>query len=234
MLLAYLDESYNKRKYWMAGLLCPEDTVRPLTAALDAVCAEAASKFPVSPESELHGYELFHGEGDWANVAPMVRARIGIYHDALRAVAQFPVEIIIRGVDIPRLRARYAYPDHPHSVVLAHLLERVDERAAHHSQQPTMVFADEVDGADHHRRNLWRFQRHATDGYRSRQLTQIVDTIYFAPSHASRLLQAADLITFLHQRRMARIGYSGPADRANDAIWANVDHLVAHHHCWLP
>ena len=92
-----------------------------------------------------------------------------------------------------RLVERYVYPEHPHSVVLMHLLERLDDYAAGEDEL-VLVIADEVDRADEYRRNLWVFQRASTTGYRSRQLKSILDTIHFAPSNASRLVQAADLI----------------------------------------
>jgi hypothetical protein len=236
MLLAYVDESYNSSTYWIAALLCPEASLVPLTEALDDVCQKAADSYiGVSPKAELHGHDLFQGKGDWASLKTSVRARIGVYNDAFSAIASVDLDILIRGVDRARLDDRYTYPDHPHSVVLAHLLERIDERSAQHYQsEPVLVIADEVDRADQYRRNLWHFQRYSTTGYRSRRLTNIVDTIHFAPSAASRLVQAADLIAFLRRKIIERVGQNGKADRANAALWSRISDQVVHQHCWRP
>src|ERR1700678_321438 len=51
-----------------------------------------------------------------------------------------------------------------------------------------------------HRRGLWRYQRSATWGYRSRQITRVADTLHFAPSSSSRLVQAGDLARVLARR----------------------------------
>ncbi len=233
VLLAYVDESYTKTHYWMAAVLCTDDTLAPLGAALDACVAQAAASYEgISPTAELHGYDLFHGTRDWAPLKTLARARIGAYAAAAKAIGDSGAEIIIRGVDIVRLQRRYNWPDHPHAVVLAHILERIDD-VARQRDQYALVIADEIDQAIEYRRHLWHFQRYATGGYRSRQLRRIVDTIHFAPSSASRLVQAADLVAYLHQRREASID-PPQAVRANDQIWGHVEGRLLHRHCWLP
>ena len=129
VLLAYLDESYNKERYYIASLIVPQEQAAPLNAALDKVVEDAAWSYSSIPvQGELHGKELFQGQGVWRSLKP--RQRIGIYNDAFQAIADHDVEIIIRGVYCERLKERYIYPEKPHKVVLGHLLERVDERAA--------------------------------------------------------------------------------------------------------
>ena len=113
--------------------------------------------------AELHGHALFHGKEDWEPVATMPRARIGVYNAAFDAIASTRAAILIRGVDLKRLENRYVYPDHPHAVVLSHLLERIDDHARI-VEQDVLVIADQVDLADEYRKNLWRFQRFSTGG----------------------------------------------------------------------
>lgn len=234
MLLAYVDESYTATHYWIAALVCPEDTIAPLGQALDAVVEKAASTYQgISTRAELHGHRLFHGADDWAILKPMPRARIGVYNGALKAIGRSGSSIIIRGVHRKRLINRYTHPHHPHAVVLEHLLERVDEHAAVKNEH-ALVIADEVDQADQYRRALWFSQKYATSGYRSRQLSRVVDTLHFAPSEASRLVQAADLIAFMHTRITSGVDNDPRAVRANDALWARVAGNVTHSRCWCP
>jgi hypothetical protein len=234
VLLAYLDESYTKHKYWIAALVCPESDLRPLTKALDDIVEQAASKFPqIPPRSELHGYSLFHGKDDWASLSTMVRARIGVYDSALSAIGASNARIIVRGVYRPGLERRYSYPDHPHTVVLGHLVERVDELAESLGEQVLMI-ADEVDKPDTHRRGLWWWQKHSTPGWRARQLTQVVDTLHFAPSNASRLLQGVDLVAFLKCRMDSLADKDTRAIETNRKLWAQVGHCLHHQQCWYP
>jgi hypothetical protein len=236
MLLAYIDESHDKSTYWQVGLVCPEHTVAPLTHALDEVVRNAADNYAgVRERAELHGHDLFQGKADWSALEKLPRARIGVYNAAFTAIADHDVDILLRGVNIRRLNERYASARHPHDVTLEHLLERInDNSASRHGGQPLLVIADEIDRAQVHRRNLWRYQRFTTSGYRARQLTHIVDTMHFVPSDASRLVQAADLIVFLKRRRHADLGTDARAKRENERLWQRIEPRVVHEHCWHP
>jgi hypothetical protein len=235
VLLAYLDESYDRNYYWITALVCPEGTLAPVTRGLD----EAYWKGAYSTDSlvELHGHDLFHGEKDFWRLKGQPRLRIKWYADALRVIASQPtIRIFIRGVDRKRLEARYGVnAHHPHEVVLPHLLERIDAYAdADAIDQPLLVIADELQDAKRHRDSLWRYQRSGTWGYRSRVLKRVVDTMHFSPSSSSRLLQAADLVSFLHHRISSRLDTDPRARKANATLWAHIQPQVQHRDYWIP
>lgn len=234
VLLTYVDESYTKDRYLIAALAVPEREANSLTSALDEVVRNASLDFGyVHAAAELHGYDLVAGKGDWTRLAFKIRARIAVYNRALQAIADHDVGILIRSVDIVGLNQRYTAPDHPHSITLTHLIERVDEYAARR-EELTLIIADEVDGQDNYRRDLWRYQRSSTWGYRARRISQVVDTIHFAPSTSSRLLQAADLIAYLARRRATHVESDARAQKANSTLWARIEPCIVHQHCWYP
>ena len=197
MLLAYVDESYTEAWFAMAALLVDGPAAVALPRELDRVAAEAARAYGLGADVELHGHEIFHAKKAWSSVP--VRARIGVFDDVVEAVAGQDVRVILRAMDLAGQRARYHRPDPPHTVVLQHLLERVDECVTGLGEY-ALVIADEVDAQARHRADLSSYREAGTAGYRSRKLTRIVDTLHFAPSSASRLVQAADVIAFLYRR----------------------------------
>jgi Protein of unknown function (DUF3800) len=202
VLLAYLDESFSKDWYFMAALLCDGEGAQAIGAGLDAVVQKAVGAYGVADDAELHGYELFQGEGWWSTVKP--RARIGVYNQAFQVIADN-----------------------------SKALERTNDYCKSHGQH-VLAIADEVGEQAVHRLQLARYRKQGTDGYRSRRLTQFVDTLHFAPSHASRLIQAIDLVTFLYRRMATHTEADPRASRANTALWARVTPLIAHQHCWYP
>ncbi len=231
MLLAYVDESYDDDWYTMAALLLDGPAAVALSGELDRVARSAAASYGLAADVELHGYEMFHGVAAWKGVPP--RARIGVFDDVTEAVAAQDVHVIARAMDIVGQRARYAYLDAPHSVVLQHLLERIDDCVTGLGEH-ALVIADEVDGQAQHRADLSRYREVGTKGYRQRKLTRIVDTLHFAPSKASRLVQAADVIAFLYRRTFT---YQEPDERARKAkiaMWNRLQPRVEHHWCWYP
>ncbi|WP_369024053.1 DUF3800 domain-containing protein [Nocardia cyriacigeorgica] len=234
MLLAYLDESYDKGEYWISAVICPSTAVLGLAADLDRVVAKAAQAWGVDARAELHGNDLVQGKGDWSGMARQVRARIGIYHDAFGAIAATPgLKLILRGVDRKRLEARYVSPYHPHRVVLEHILQRLNDYAAT-QQQPVLVIADEVGDHDSHRKSLWEYQHVGTGGYWGTKLTNVADTIHFAPSCDSRLVQAADLVSYLHFRMRRTPITDERAKKANELLWSTVEPRVHSKHIWCP
>ncbi|MEU5413484.1 hypothetical protein [Streptomyces clavifer] len=167
MLLTYADESYDRQRYWMVALAIAEHHVRPLQRALDSVVRKAAESYPVDESAELHGHALLQAREDWAAMrtkeGDMVRARIGVYGDALKAIGAHDVQIIIRGLDLERYPSRAELPVPPHQRVLKDLLSRVNDQARTYGQW-TLIIADEIDGAAEHQQHFRLYQRDGIDG----------------------------------------------------------------------
>lgn len=92
MLLAYLDESHDESEYWIARLIVPALRAQALENTFDAIVVKAEKTFPQLMKSdgkpiELHGHALAQGTEDWAPMKDMLRARLGIYEEALRAIS---------------------------------------------------------------------------------------------------------------------------------------------------
>ncbi|MFE2630690.1 DUF3800 domain-containing protein [Streptomyces sp. NPDC059374] len=237
MLLTYVDESYDRDFYWIAALMVAEQDIRPLSQALDSVVEKASKSYPVARDAELHGHAIVQAKDDWAGMdnsdGNLIRARIGVYGDALRAIAGYDVRVIVRGLDIQKQKARYVKPYPPHDVVLSQLLERIDAQAKLCGQL-ALVIADEIDSAEDHRKSFRDYQQVGTGGYLSSTLPRLVDTIHFAPSVASRCLQAVDLIAYLHRRLHSGQDRSPKAKKANEKLWSYIEPKVVHNHCWEP
>lgn len=232
MLLAYLDESYDSSRYWITALVCPDRSIKSLVEALDSVMG--FGDYPLDPRTELHGYDLFHGEKDFERLKSQPRRRIKIYGDALQAIASQPdAQLFIRGIDRIAQQKRYTTVQHPHRVVLTHLLEQIDLYAAAQGEY-LLVIADEVEGAATHRSSLWDYQHQGTWGYKARVLTQIADTIHFTPSNWSRPIQAADLVSFLNYRICSGIEKDPRAIAASSLLWNRIKPQVRHQYCWVP
>ncbi|MFI9506807.1 DUF3800 domain-containing protein [Nocardia sp. NPDC052566] len=234
MLLAYLDESYDAGEYWVAAVICPADEVLKLANSLDEVAGKAASAWSIDPRAELHGNDLVQGKNGWVRLAPQIRVRIGVYHDALKAIAgTADLKLIYRGVDRKALVARYVNPWSPHRVVLEHVLQSINGYAVCVSQ-PVLVIADEVGGHDGHRKSVWEYQHVGTGGYFGTKLEMVADTIHFAPSCDSRLLQAADLVSYLHYRIRRTPIVDPRAEKANAMLWATIEPNVHYRYLWTP
>lgn len=229
MRLAYIDESYTSDVYFIGAVVVDDTSAPALAQELDAVAEQARQAYlPTAGEPlELHGQPLFHGAKEWAPIKHQIRALISVYEQAMHAIGGQDVHIFLRGLDCVRHRERYARLRPPHEVVLQHTLERLDAFGKRLGEQ-VLVIADEIDDPNRHRANLHSFRLTGTPGYRSSRLRNILDTLHFVPSQHSRLIQAADLVTFLHRRRKTIPETNPKQAQAIERLWSHVADRVEH------
>ncbi|GAA1768348.1 DUF3800 domain-containing protein [Agromyces humatus] len=217
MLFAFIDESYTKDRYYVAAVLVDADDLRALSAAV-ARSAEYAAGYGVELGTEFHAHSIMSGRDGWEPVQGKPRAAIAIYRDLLRELSGLPVSIYIEGVDVPRLNARYRYPDPPHLVTLRHVLEDLQQAAAMRGDQ-VIVICDEVTDQEAHSKKFGEYQLIGTPGYRSTTLSRI-EQFMFADSRQSPGLQFADAVAYLYRRRDAHTESSARTARAVEDLWA--------------
>lgn len=235
MLLAYVDESYDRDFYYIAAAIAPQDVWDELESALDQVRARTAEQHGLPADVELHGHEIMGGKGEWRPLRGKHREAAGIYAAALTAARDAGVKYVFRGVDIGRLNARYKYPDQPHGVVLGHLLERVNDYARSSGEpDQVVVVADEIATQEEHRRQFEGYRLSGTPGYRSSTLSRISSPINFASSKLTPGLQVVDLAAYLHHRRSTVVETHRAARATVRRLSALVDAITVHNLTWEP
>lgn len=232
MLLVYLDESKTNKSFYVTALVVPDSDAKGLATGLQSVVEDAQDKYGrIASNAELHGYALASGTEDWSRFATDVQARVDVYQAAAEVIAGSPVRAYIRGIDLMSLRRNYGKGSDPHSIVLPWVLERVQADARNH-HDVALAIADEVAQRERFRNDVRRYQEWGTDGWRAQQLTELVDTIHFAPSKASRLLQAADLVAYAHTQQ-ERSFRDARAQAAWDRIWQILQPRVREASRWV-
>ena len=218
MFLAFVDESYNKDLFCLSALVADDLTTAHLSLELDGIIQFVNNCGFPGPQ-ELHGHEIFHGSGSWKDVP--LRLRMHAYFQAMKLIGQSGALAVFSDL----VRVAEEDPSSPHERALTQLLERLEILAEDRSQY-VLVLADEVHSAERHRTNF-RFYQSGEDGHSGRRLTRILDTLYFGPSRHSRMLQAADLVTYMRLRRSTVPESNSKATRANDAIWALIEPILS-------
>jgi hypothetical protein len=235
MLLAYVDESYDRDFYFIAAALASQEAWDDVEKAVADIQSRTHLEHGVPVDAELHGHEIMGGAGEWAPLRGKHREAAGVYAAALTAARTAGVEFIFRGVDIGRLNARYRYPDQPHSVVLGHLLERIDQRAGQQQEiDQVIVIADEIATQEEHRKQFEAYQLTGTPGYRSTTLPRISSPINFASSRLTPGLQIADLAVYLHHRRSTVIETHPAGARTVRRLSGILEQTTVHNLTWRP
>jgi len=206
MHLAYLDESASERCYYVTAVIVQDSDVVGLTSALQEVADYAWDAYSGVPHSpELHAHAISNGKEDWTSMKKDYEAQKDVLNRAVEAIADSDVAIYIRGVHIEKYQARYGTDvEDMHGAALTWTLERVQRHAAA-TNEVALVIADERRGSEaRYRQALRTYQSIGTYGWKPERLNRIIDTIHFAPSKESRLLQAADIVSWAHVRSLGK------------------------------
>ncbi|MFH5879563.1 DUF3800 domain-containing protein [Arthrobacter sp. NA-172] len=140
---------------------------------------------------------------------------------------------VFRGIDVQKLKAKYTNPHPVHGLALSHALESV-QRVLNldHTDESVLVLADEHHTAPDSRTRFRGMRAAAQRGYTSIPLSGLMDTIYFGPSNHSRLLQAADMATFLTNRSVTITESHPAAKKAMQEIKSNLDKATRFSYVW--
>lgn len=235
MRLVYLDESARSdRFYFFGALIADPDAVRSIEGGLNDIAGLVSAHVPsFDPRAEFHAVDMFHGRRDWRAVP--LAWRVKSCDLVAKVLARSTAAYVFRGVDLVALSSRYRRPHPPHLLTLAHTLAEVQRQLARHDQDALgLVLADEHPAATGARRSLRDFKSAAAPGYTTDALHCIADTIYFGPSHESRLLQAADVATFFVNRARTIEERDPRSRRAVAKIVANVRSITLSEYVWCP
>lgn len=201
MLLAYVDESSDTTTYFINTLLIQDRDVIPLGNSLHELRLEICDKYGLPEGIEFHGYDILNGDSDWFPIKSDYAAQKEIYNFIMDCIIQFDVRIYIKGIDIAPFVSRYGNDEMVmHNAALIWNLEKVQSRAKQ-VDEVALVIADEVGMQSTFYRARLRFhQRIETFGWEPVVLDRIADTIHFAPSKESSLIQAVDILAHANIR----------------------------------
>lgn len=236
MRLIFIDESARDNHYYFFGaLIADAEAVKHIEQALDGIGQLIANNSPgFRADAEFHAVDMFHAKKDWKIVEPGWRVKAAEL--VAKAIARSGAKFVFRGVDLDRLRTRYPNPYPAHLLTLGHLLEEL------HTQLTSLdvpdhlglVLADEHHSAPGARRSLRNLKVSAIPGYSHGPVTNIADTLYFGPSHESRLLQAADVATYFFNRQLTIVESDARVKAAVDRIVERIRRATVSDYVWRP
>lgn len=234
VLLCFVDESFKPDLYGFGAVIADDRQTRWLTGRVHEIVA-GLEEHGVDASAELHAHPAFHGKDEWATVP--LRVRIKVFQDVADAVVASGAVVLLRGVDPESLRRhqeRRNYPDRhgPEQVAFQHLLQRVDQLAGA-GDTHALVIADERADRERHRQRFATYQAYGTPGtYMHTKLERLLDTVHFAPSHHSRMLQVADLVTYVWVRSLTVVERDPRQARVMSGLVAAITSRAYKPGCW--
>lgn len=180
---------------------------------------------------EFHAHRLMQAQGDWECMKGQLHESVAIYRHVLRAIVGSGAGVMLEGVDVRRLNARYRYPDSPYQVALRHLLERADGWCAGWGVN-CRVTADLIDRQEDFAEAIAGYTRVGTPGFRPSRLERILGPEW-VDSRTEIGVQAADMVAYI-MRRHREVQGSPKAQRATRSLVHQLKPAIRHERKWTP
>ncbi len=198
MHLLYYDEvKYdppNQQSYWLGGISFPHHLIPEIEDEINQVSERAFGSRLLAKETEFHGIEICRGKGNFKGRD--FDERVGILTDLLRIAARKDIYRIRVKVNPSKITHSN---DDPSDIAFMFFVEAAEELF---KEQDTlgMLFGDyDEPMIGSSVATLSRFRRGGTRWARATDITRIIDTVHFAQSHHSRLIQLADIFLYCSQ-----------------------------------
>lgn len=198
MHLLYYDEvKYdppNQTSYWLGGLAIPHELVPELEERINTIAETAFGSRLLTKETEFHGIELCRGKGNFKGRD--FEERLGFLEQLLELAGRSDIYRILVRI-IPENITHAVDP--PSDIAFMYFVECAETLFAKH-EKLGMLFGDYDEPAINTSvRTLSQFRKGGTRWARSKEIRHIIDTVHFAKSHHSRLIQLADVFLYCVQ-----------------------------------
>ena len=198
MYLLYYDEvKYDpptQKSFWLGGICAEHTSIPEIEEAVNAISRSVFGSGVLSKETEFHGIEICRGKGNCKSFD--VEQRLEILRELLAIIAREDVFRI-------RVQINPAYithsPDAPDEIAFMYFVEQANSLFKEKNSLG-MLFGDyDEPTIGRSVANLSSFRRGGTRWARAKEIGNIIDTVHFAKSHHSRMIQLADIFLYCYQ-----------------------------------
>lgn len=208
MYVTYFDEvkcqpSQGQNYYFVGGICVPMNKIMEIEGHLNALASELFGTFDLTPETCFHARLIHFKKGPFSNMD--FPARLDVLKRLTRILANSAVKRVYVAIDNEKLKAKHKIAE----IAFAHFCERVE--MAMDSDEQTILIGD-LDNQEFKQMisDFARYRAKGTPWDWGIKINSIVDSVHFARSHHSRMIQLADiyLYTVSHRYGSRRGGFA--------------------------
>ena len=195
MFVTYFDEvkadpANGQDSYWVGGIAVPMEAIAEVEGQINEIAKIVFGSTELTPHTEFHCKLLYGGKGPFKGMKP--DDRMEIFVSLIDILAESAViKRVFAEVVTSRLKASQKKP---HEIAFAFFCERVQMLV---SPKTTILIGDQDDQQVKTMiREFSRYRSNRTFWDYGIKIKNIVDTVHFARSHHSRMIQLADVYMF--------------------------------------
>ena len=200
MFLVYYDEVEFEQPiqpaHWFGGIAIHANDIYSIEAQLSSLAKETFGSSLLSTDTEFHAKDIFHGKKNFKGRD--FGQRLAILDKLLELTALPEVHSIFARVEIGKVRY-ISTPAEGEQVTFMYFVEKVDEFLQQKKSYGMLIGDYDEPNIGPSVPNLSQFRASGTKFHYGREIRQLVDTVHFAKSHHSRLIQLADVDLYCRQ-----------------------------------
>ena len=200
MLISYFDEvkpnPQGQPFYWLGGLMLRDDVIQGIESELNQLAHRCFGSYELTQSTEFHATDICSGNRNFRRWRDPAR-RLEVLKELARIIdKQDGVFRVAVRLDVARIEASVDYE----AMAFMYLVERVNQFAR--GKRTTSILIGDLEHGgvvDRSVRNLAEYRQNGTLYAFGQNIGNVVDTVHFAQSHHSRLLQLADTYMWFKQ-----------------------------------
>lgn len=200
MLISYFDEvkpnPQGQPYYWLGGLMLRDDVIQGLESELNQLAHRCFGSYEPTQRTEFHATDICSGNRNFRRWREPAR-RLEVLKELARIIDKpdgvFRVAVRL---DIARIDASVDYE----AMAFMYFVERVNQFVR--SRRTTSVLIGDLEHGgvvERSVKNLAQYRQNGTLYAFGQSIGNVLDTVHFAHSHHSRLLQLADAYMWFKQ-----------------------------------
>jgi hypothetical protein len=199
MFVTYFDEvkaqpTQGQNYYFVGGICVPMDKIMEVEGHLNDLATELFGSADLTPESCFHARLIHFKKGPFSGMD--FPARLDVLKRLTQILADAPVRRVYVAIDYEKLKAKRKIAE----IAFAHFCERVE--LAMGTNEHTILIGD-LDNQEF-KNMIADFARYRVKGTPwdwGIKISSIVDSVHFARSHHSRMIQLADIYLYTVSHR---------------------------------
>jgi hypothetical protein len=199
MLITYYDEvkyqSGKQDSYWLGGICVDTEGLELIEVKMNELSGDFFGNPMMGKNTEFHAVHIYHGSGIFKGIDLHKRLT------CLKSLADIVSMDEISRIYVRIIPDNMAYTsDAPEKVALMYFIEQIDNYYECQKQKGILIGDYDDKGIINRSINDFVGYRNIrTDYARGRKIENLLDTIHFAQSHHSRMLQLADCYIWFKQ-----------------------------------
>jgi hypothetical protein len=200
LYLIYYDEvkfeSGRQPAHWFGGVAIHADQIGEVEAQLNQLAHDVFGSSLLSNNTEFHAKDIFHGKSNFKGVSFADRLEVMdklIEITSREAVCSIYARVVVDDVSF------ISTPSEGEELTFMYFVEKVDGFLRKKKSLGMLIGDYDEPNIGPSVANLAKFRASGTKYSFGREIRNLVDTVHFAKSHHSRLIQLADVDLYCRQ-----------------------------------